>query len=195
MQYLDGMVVGLDGVVEQQDNYRQSGFEFAYRNIRYAGSALRRPGVSAHRALLECRPFVEQDMSALVAMDQRITGYPRRELLASWVMDSESRCTLVGCDAGSLQAFGTIRECDEGFKIGPLMASSADQALVLLDELLVRAGADTIMLDVPEPNRMAVELAEGLGLEAVFETARMYKGPCPEYQLDELFGVASFELG
>src|SRR4051812_3493089 len=30
-------VIGLDGVVAQQDNYRKSGFELAYANIRYGG--------------------------------------------------------------------------------------------------------------------------------------------------------------
>jgi hypothetical protein len=29
--------IGLDGVVAQQDNYRKSGFVFAYNNIRYGG--------------------------------------------------------------------------------------------------------------------------------------------------------------
>src|SRR3974377_417318 len=29
--------IGLDGVVAQQDNYRKSGFVFAYKNIRYGG--------------------------------------------------------------------------------------------------------------------------------------------------------------
>jgi hypothetical protein len=29
--------IGLDGVVAQQDNYRKSGFMFAYNNIRYGG--------------------------------------------------------------------------------------------------------------------------------------------------------------
>src|SRR5436190_12998953 len=31
-------VIGLDGVVAQQQNYRRSGFELAYANIRYGGT-------------------------------------------------------------------------------------------------------------------------------------------------------------
>ncbi len=31
-------VIGLDGVVAQQDNYRKSGFQLAYANIRYGGT-------------------------------------------------------------------------------------------------------------------------------------------------------------
>ena len=31
-------VIGLDGVVAQQDNYRKSGFTFAYANVRYGGT-------------------------------------------------------------------------------------------------------------------------------------------------------------
>ena len=34
---LQGRTIGLDGVVAQQDNYRESGFTLAYRNIRYQG--------------------------------------------------------------------------------------------------------------------------------------------------------------
>ena len=33
-----GRVIGLDGVVTQQENYRKSGFELAYPNIRYGGT-------------------------------------------------------------------------------------------------------------------------------------------------------------
>ncbi len=31
-------VIGLDGVVAQQDNYRKSGFTLAYANVRYGGT-------------------------------------------------------------------------------------------------------------------------------------------------------------
>ena len=41
-------IIGLDGVIAQQDNYRKSGFAFAYRNIRFGGTLAeahrRRPG-------------------------------------------------------------------------------------------------------------------------------------------------------
>ncbi|HSH94361.1 MAG TPA: GNAT family N-acetyltransferase, partial [Roseimicrobium sp.] len=37
MERLRGQVIGLDGVVAQQENYRKSGFALAYRNIRYGG--------------------------------------------------------------------------------------------------------------------------------------------------------------
>lgn len=38
LKYLEGCNVGLDGVVEQQGNYMQSGFKLAYGNIRFEGT-------------------------------------------------------------------------------------------------------------------------------------------------------------
>src|SRR5262249_8567150 len=37
IEHAGGRVIGLDGVVAQQDNYKKSGFNFAYANIRYGG--------------------------------------------------------------------------------------------------------------------------------------------------------------
>ncbi len=44
-------VIGLDGVVAQQQNYRKSGFELAYANVRYGGTS--RPRM--HRRLASWR--------------------------------------------------------------------------------------------------------------------------------------------
>ena len=38
MDYMGARNVGLDGVVAQQDNYRRSGFVYAYGNVRYEGA-------------------------------------------------------------------------------------------------------------------------------------------------------------
>jgi len=199
MDYLAGKVVGLDGVVEQQANYRKSGFELAYRNIRYAGAVAGVPSMARPRRMggvtNECRSCTTDDWPTLIAMDKDVTGYARQDLLTSWLKEDESRFTLVCVVNGVVRGFGTIRQCLEGFKVGPLIAEQPDQALALLQQLVVRAGAQEIVLDIPEPNDAAVKLAESVGLAPVFETARMYQGMCPDYQLHSLFGVASFELG
>jgi ribosomal protein S18 acetylase RimI-like enzyme len=38
LEYLEGRIIGLDGVVDQQENYRKSGFRLAHRNVRYEGA-------------------------------------------------------------------------------------------------------------------------------------------------------------
>jgi hypothetical protein len=52
-----------------------------------------------------------------------------------------------------------------------------------------------VFIDIPAENKEAVALAEGMGLEPVFETARMYRGPAPAMPLKNVFGVTTLELG
>jgi hypothetical protein len=57
------------------------------------------------------------------------------------------------------------------------------------------AGGSPVFLDLPEPNRAAVELATRYGLSPVFETARMYRGEDPGLPLAKTYGITTFELG
>jgi hypothetical protein len=96
---------------------------------------------------------------------------------------------------GRLAAWGVIRPCRTGRKIGPLVADDRAAAEAVLSALLADAGSGEIFLDVPSPNREAVALAEGLGLAPVFETARMYTGSIRPMRIERVFGVTTFELG
>ncbi len=53
----------------------------------------------------------------------------------------------------------------------------------------------SIFLDVPALNPSAVSLAENYGMQASFETVRMYLGGIPDTPLNRLFGITSFEVG
>ena len=92
-----------------------------------------------------------------------------------------------------------IRPCRNGRKIGPLFAEDRQVAEALLSALLAGSdgedGSGEVFLDVPEVTQTSVDLARGLGLTPVFETARMYTGPAPDIALGKVFGVTSFELG
>ncbi|MDQ1253130.1 MAG: hypothetical protein QG646_2278, partial [Euryarchaeota archaeon] len=54
---------------------------------------------------------------------------------------------------------------------------------------------ETIYLDVPEPNKNAMEIAEKYGMNRVFKTIRMYSQKKPDIKLEGVYGVTSFELG
>jgi hypothetical protein len=83
-----------------------------------------------------------------------------------------------------------------GFKIGPLNAASNEFSLALFNPLtgLIPEGSD-VLLDIPEPNHQALEIAENSGMLPVFETARMYMEKSPKMSLDKIFGITSFAFG
>jgi hypothetical protein len=181
-------VIGLDGVVAQQDNYRKSGFQLAYANIRYGGIAAAAVKPPADVVALDTVPF------ALVEADDA-TVFPARRsaFLRAWIDTSDHVGRALRRD-GRLAAWGVIRPCRTGYKIGPLVADDRTAAEAIVQALLASADGE-VFLDVPAVNREASALAEALGLKPVFETARMYTGAIPPLRLDRVFGVTSFELG
>ncbi|TQF33322.1 GNAT family N-acetyltransferase [Bradyrhizobium sp. UNPA324] len=181
-------VIGLDGVVAQQDNYRKSGFQLAYANIRYGGIAAAPLKPPADVVALDKVPF------ALVEADDA-TVFPARRsaFLRAWINTSDHVGRALLRD-GKLAAWGVIRPCRTGYKIGPLVADDRIAAETIVWALLASADGE-VFLDVPAVNREAIALAEALGLKPVFETARMYTGAIPSLRIDRVFGVTSFELG
>ena len=89
-----------------------------------------------------------------------------------------------------------IRQCREGYKIGPLFADTPEQADALF--LALKSGVsnrDPLFLDIPQNNPHAIKLVEHHRMTPVFEIARMYTGKFPRIPMERVFGVTSFELG
>jgi hypothetical protein len=180
-------VIGLDGVVAQQENYRKSGFRLAYRSIRQRGLG----GGAAPGALsdLATIPFGE-----IARYDGSVFPAPREAFLKSWI--SQQQAVALGVvEESRLKGYGVLRPCRQGFKIGPLFADDEEAAERLFAGLLARAPGSPVFLDTPEANPAAVALAARHGMAPVFETARKFKNGSPEIGLDRCFGVTSFELG
>ena len=182
-------VIGLDGVVAQQPNYRKSGFELAYPNIRYGGIVA--AGDAPPAGVV---PLTKIPLATVAADDATVFPAPRTAFLRAWIGSPGH----VGCALmrdGALAGWGVIRPCRQGRKIGPLVADDRAAAEAILSALLASSGGGEIFLDVPSINRDAIALAEGLGLAPVFETARMYTGAITPLRLERIFGVTTFELG
>ena len=181
-------VIGLDGVVAQQESYQKSGFSPAYANVRYGGT------VAAPDPLPSVIALTEVPLPAVEAYDATVFPAPRSAFLSAW-MRAPAHVGRALVRDGRLAGWGVIRPCRKGRKIGPLFADDSRAANAVLAGLLAGAGDSEVFLDVPSANRDAVALAQVLGLKPVFETARMYTGIIPPLRLERVFGVTTFELG
>ncbi|MBK1717911.1 GNAT family N-acetyltransferase [Thiocystis violacea] len=193
MERLAGRNIALDGVLAQQENYRRSGFQFAYRHVRYQGQGHPAPApvpTAGRLVPLDTWPFAD-----LAAYDRAFFPTERDAFLRRWI--AQPRTLALGLiQKDRLVGYGVRRACRQGHKIGPLFADTPSAAETLFSALSAQLPAgDPIYLDVPEPNPAAVALAERHGLTPVFETARMYTGPIPDLALERTHGVTSFELG
>ena len=190
LEYLEGRIIGLDGVVDQQDNYRKSGFSLAHRNVRYEGAGGGHALEGADVIELASLPF-----ETVAAYDARFFPEDRTRFLEAWVKQPGSHALGIRRDGG-LKGYGVMRPCRSGYKIGPLLADGPAPAEVLFRALKSRVGpSNPVFLDTPEVNRAAVDMARRHSMEVVFETARMYTGEAPDLPLDRVFGVTSFEVG
>ncbi|WP_328508048.1 GNAT family N-acetyltransferase [Streptomyces sp. NBC_00391] len=186
LAHAGGRTVGLDGVVAQQDNYRQSGFEPAHRTFRYSGVV---PGTPVPDGV---RPV--EDAASLAAYDTACHPADRPRFLRHWLTADGHRALARVVD-GRLTGYGVIRPGRDALRIGPLFADTAADARALLAGLAAEAAGRELAVDVPEPNTAAVALVEEYGLTPSFETARMYTGPIRPYAAERVFGVTTLELG
>lgn len=190
MASLAGRNIGLDGVVDQQDNYKKSGFKLAGRNIRFERAGGGDAPADCGLIDLASIPF-----SVLDDYDRPFFPDKRSAFLQAWVRQPESRALGIQ-HAGTLCGYGVIRRCQTGYKIGPLFADTAAMAEALFVGLKSTVGEDQrVVLDVPEINDAGIALAERHGMKPMFETARMYNHEIPDMPMQRIYGITSFELG
>ncbi|WP_417804650.1 GNAT family N-acetyltransferase [Thalassospira lucentensis] len=185
--------IGLDGVVDQQENYTKSGFEFAHRNIRFGG-VVKAPAPND----ADLFDLLIDDIAVVDAFEKtcNLFGESRIEFLRGWI-GNENHTAMGLKGPMGLRGYGVIRPCEEGHKVGPLFAPTQEDAKILFEALLASRADQSgkVFWDVPEPNQAALALATRYDMHPEFETARMYKGEAPALDLNMIFGISSFELG
>lgn len=134
------------------------------------------------------------DVPAMLECEEGTFPVPRIQYLTAWV-DRPGVISLGIERAGRLSSFVVARPCVVGFKIGPMVAASTEEARHLLAVLIQQIPGTQLQWDVPEINTDAMALATELGLVESFSCGRMYLGAPPELDFTRLWGVTSFEFG
>lgn len=119
----------------------------------------------------------------------------RATFLRYWIAQKGS-IALGLLQQNNLRGYGVIRPCRKGFKVGPLFADEAPGAATLLNALLSHVPVgEQVQFDIAAGHGNARDLALSWGMQPVFETARMYTGAPPTFDLHRQYGVTTFELG
>ena len=186
LQHAGNRTIGLDGVPDQQENYRASGFQHAGGTTRFVGKAQ----AQKHPSI---RPAEPSDIAELIRMEGKASGVEKPAYLQAWFEGSPTRNTLICKDREIIRGFCTFRACQTDQKVGPLVAEDATVAEILIAHAAALSN-EPLTLDIPETATELTALCQRLGLEPGFKTARMYRGPfaAPRH---ETFAVASLELG
>jgi GNAT superfamily N-acetyltransferase len=187
--HLQGRVVGLDAVLEQEKTYARDGFVSDHGTTRHALESTSNVP-RAHRSMVDARQL---PLDALVVYDEQLFPDERPAFLGAWIAMPGVACLAV-VDGDRVLGWALRRPCVQGHKVGPLFANDPD----LADDLLcaLAAGVDgPLYLDIPDPNAAGRALAARRGMTPVFSTVRMYDGPPPSLDLERIFGVTALELG
>lgn len=188
LEYLGKRNIGLDGVIENEKKYQKvMKFKSYYSNLRFEGIG----GGEVPSGLVKISEVQFED---LLDYDRRMFPAPRARFLKEWIKQPDS-FAYAKLEAEQLKGYGVIRKCRTGYKIGPLFADDLPTAEKIFQALKASVPGETIYLDVPEPNKNAMEIAEKYGMTRVFKTIRMYSQKEPDIKLEGVYGVTSFELG
>lgn len=187
LEHAGNRTVGLDGVPDQQGNYRKSGFVLQDQTFRYEGIV---EGI-AHP---ETRAAGRQDVADLVTLVNESQGYDTSGFLTNWLVQRETRKTLVLERNGEIVGLVTRRACQQGHKIGPLVTPALEDAKTLLHAVAHDVKGDGLIVDVPESGKALTAYCQSLGMEPSFNTARMYKGE-PPVPGKNVFSISTMELG
>ncbi|QHQ35254.1 GNAT family N-acetyltransferase [Algicella marina] len=190
LEHAGDRTIGLDGVPAQQANYRKSGFDMSGKTFRYEG---RIPPIRCDAIT----PPRDKESNLLVHRYEEAFGYSMPTFLTHWFSDTKNRRTFILRDGSLLRGAVTIRRCAEGCKAGPLFATTAEEAKLLLAHGASVFGVDQITIDIPDTQSLPSEFERISGLACSFTTARMYRGtpPSPETSFAGLVSTATLELG
>ena len=187
LDHAGSRTIGLDGVADQQANYRRSGFETTGSTLRFEGTGAPAPEPGV-------RTMAAGDFQHLASLDRAANGVDRPRFLAAWLDDRDGRETLVLEQDGTIDGFITARACTHGTKLGPLVAPDINSALGLVGAAAARTTPGPLIIDLPETNTLLRRELEAIGYTDTFATARMYRGPAPETG-PGLQAITTMELG
>lgn len=202
LNHLDDVdCIGLEAAPKLIEHYREWGFRSDAKTVRWQ-LLNRTPNDFAQdreeASGLEVIRGVNLAMEAVHEYDAKREATPRHHFLTQWLSHPAGDVMTLMDQQGQCHGFARIRPCllpiGEGWRIGPILADSAELAHRLIGNLLAEHPG-VVLIDAPASNPGAGSVLTRLGFKQVSSTTRMYRGDVTPIPHDAVFGLACLELG
>ena len=161
--------VRLDATALGRPVYEKLGFVGEYELARWEGTATGG----------ELRPEIivaaDSQLAAIIALDEQVTATPRGSLLARLFAERPGAMRTAAI-RGQIAGFSGVRLGSRARQIGPVIGQDESSGVALLHAAFSDHQGQTVFLDVPLPNRPAMQWAESHGLQIQRRFLRMFRG-------------------
>ena len=126
---------------------------------------------------------------------RKVFPYERKAFTSYWINQPKS-LLLSKYEDNEYKGVGLFKPCRKGYKLSPLISDDPQSAEEILIALASHFESGTpFYLNIPEPNKDAVALAEKLNLKKVDERIRMYTQKEHDILLKNTYSFTSLEIG
>ncbi len=137
------------------------------------------------------RPATDEDLQDIQTFDERAIGMPRQRLVEALASIGH---TLVMIQDGVLVGYAIARKFGRGHVIGPVAATSADDARHLIRAHLTKLSGEFVRIDVYAEDGLSRWLHD-MGLPLVSEVVSMVRGDLPRpVSAAHIYAVANQSL-
>ena len=181
MEYLQGCNIRLDTMMTAVDKYKKLGFKSYYFGFRYTGT-IDSKDVSCPNIF----PSADVPFDKIVQYDARYYGADRKHFLSTWLTIATTN-SLVYLDNDTIKGYGAIRQCQEGYHLGPLYAETSDIAKDLIYSLCQPYGKCKLTLEFTDENVEGKKLMEHLNFKPFTRFTNMYTQTPPKVDVRNIY--------
>lgn len=183
-------IIKLDAVEKALSLYKRHGFRVEAVSLRFTGSG-------GDYRLHDYEKMEEKDIPDVIALDKRISGLQRKNVLKRLLADFPG-LAFFKRDSHGLTGFIMARKTPFQYKIGPWICipENYHTAINLLGAVLLEASNSKVWIGIPGNNAMARAIVENHGFKQTSNSYMMVRGITDQEELQEgIFAIGSPEKG
>jgi ribosomal protein S18 acetylase RimI-like enzyme len=168
--------IKLDATPGGQQVYKKFDFEDEYIITRMTIASMDK--LEDDNNLISSKPIKEGDIEEIIALDTQVFGASRRQLV-EWLLKQYPDKAFVSKQDNRITGFALGRDGNSYHQVGPVVASTIEEAKALIEKAINRLINQPIVVDVLNDKKDLINWLSSMGFVKQREFIRMYKKENP----------------